>query len=168
MTTGGEDMSMRWDQLESQPPSGARFTARLAFPSRSTEVFIAVDAASRRYILVRIPDGEPCLIAERASRGIAIQTVEMRLDASGKNGIFVEIACLEQSGYAALDIVTLELVDALDAGASIGRVRMVQSVLTKWRRFWSDVAQTLLSKEQQLGLFGELWFLARSLGVCAD
>ena len=57
----------------------------------------------------------------------------------------------------------LELVDALDAGASIGRVRMVQSVLTKWRRFWSDVALTLLSKEQQLGLFGELWFLARWL-----
>ena len=158
-----DEMGMRWELLESQPPSGSRFTVRLAMPSRSSEVFIAVDAARRRYVLVRIPDGEPCSISERTSRGIAVQTVEMTIDDSGKVGVFVEVACLEQSGYAALDIVTLELVDALLAGASIGRVRLVQSVLTKWRRFWSGVAQSLLSREQHLGLFGELWFLARWL-----
>jgi hypothetical protein len=138
-------------------------------PSRCSEVFIAVDLAGRRYVLIRIPDGEPCSIAERTSRGIAVQTVEIKLDNFGKTGVFVEIACLEPSGYAALDIVTGELVAALLAGASIGRVRLVQSVLTKWRRFWSGVAQNLLSREQLLGLYGELWFLSRwllsSIGV---
>ena len=163
VTVPRDEMGMRWDLLESQPPSGSRLTVRLGVPSRSSEVFIAVDAAQRRYTLVRIPDGEPCSISERTSRGIAIQTVEMTIDDSGKVGVFVEVACLEQSGYAALDIVTLELIEALSAGASIGRVRLVQSVLTKWRRFWSGVAQSLLSREQQLGLFGELWFLSRWL-----
>jgi len=154
---------MRWDLIEAQPPTGERLTARLAAPSRCSDVFIAVDAARRRYVLVSIPDGEPCALSERTSKGIAVQTVEGNLDGSDKGGVFVEIACLESSGYAALDIVTGELVEALMAGASIGRVRLVQSVLAKWRRFWSGVAQNLLRKEELLGLFGEVWFLSRWL-----
>jgi hypothetical protein len=156
-------MAMRWDLIEAQPPSGERLTARLAVPSRCSDVFIAVDAARRRYVLVRIPEGEPCTLCERTSKGIAVQTVEMNLDGLGKGEVFIEVACLEPSGYAALDIVTGELVEALLAGASIGRVRLVQSVLTKWRRFWSGVAQNLLRKEELLGLFGEVWFLSRWL-----
>lgn len=78
----------------------------------------------------------------------------------GRLQCFVEIACLEDSGKASLDIVVNELADALDAGASIGRVRLVQNVLAKWRRFWSGADQGLLSRGEQLGLFGELWFLA--------
>ncbi|MGB4063330.1 MAG: PD-(D/E)XK motif protein [Azonexus sp.] len=163
VVTEQNGMDMRWDLLESDPPSGERLRVRVAVPSRCADVFIAMDAARKRYILVRIPEGEPSSLSERTSRGIAVQTVEMRLDGGIKNGVFVEIACLEQAGYAALDIVTGELVEALLAGASIGRVRLVQSVLSKWRRFWAGVAQNLLTKEQLLGLFGELWFLSRWL-----
>jgi hypothetical protein len=155
-----DDTTLRWDILESQPPGGQRLTARLAFPSRCTEVFIALDAARRRYVLVEVPPGEPSTLSERTSKGIAVQTVEMNIDGASSGKVFVEVACLEPAGYAALDIVTKELVDALVAGASIGRIRLVQSVLAKWRRFWSGVAQNLLSKEAQLGLFGELWFLS--------
>lgn len=161
--SGSERMAIRWDSIEAQPPTGERLTARLAAPSRCTDVFIAVDAARRRYVLVRIPVGEPCTISERTSRGIAVQTVEGSFDGSGRNGTFVEVACLEPSGYAALDVVTGELIEALLAGVSIGRVRLVQSVLAKWRRFWSGVAQNVLRKEELLGLFGEVWFLSRWL-----
>jgi hypothetical protein len=49
----------------------------------------------------------------------------------------------------------------LQAGASIGHISLVQNVLAKWRRFWSGVSRGLLSKEQQFGLFGELWFFCR-------
>lgn len=84
---------------------------------------------------------------------------------------FIEIVCLDAQGHAALDTIAVELIEALEAGASIGRVRLVQNVLAKWRRFWSGIAQGVLSKEQQLGLFGELWFLNRwlvpALGVSA-
>lgn len=161
MTIASGSMNMRWDLLESQPPTGDRFTVRAALPSQCMDVFIAVDAVKRRYVLVRVPDEEPSVIEERASRGIAVQTVEMNVEDAEKRGVFVEIACLEQAGHAALDVVTVELVGALVAGASIGRVRLVQSVLAKWRRFWSGVTQNLLTREKQLGLFGELWFIAR-------
>jgi len=165
VTTSEDDRILRWDLLEGLPPSGERLTARPAVPSRSADVLIAVDAARHRFLLVRIPDGEPSLIAERASRGISVQTVELTLDAAN-HGVFVEVACLEQAGYAALDTVAIEIVEALVAGASIGRLRLVQSVLTKWRRFWSGISQGVLSREQHLGLFGELWFLSRWLVPC--
>jgi hypothetical protein len=149
---------LRWDLLEITPPSGERLVARLAMPNRRSDVFIAVDSIRRRHVLVAIPHGEPCELAERTSIGIAVQAVEMNVG-EGQFGNFVEIACLDSQGHAALDVVIGELVDALQAGASIGRVRLVQNVLAKWRRFWSGVRQGLLSREQQLGLFGELWFL---------
>lgn len=156
---------LRWDLLEGQAPSGERLTARLAVPGVRDDVFIALDGARRRYVLVCIPQGEPRELAERTSKGIAVQTVEMNVG-DGTTSFFVEVACLEAQGHAALDVVVGELVQALNAGASIGRVRLVQNVLAKWRRFWSGVDQGLLSKEQQLGLFGELWLLTRWLTPC--
>ena len=152
----------RWDLLEEQPPTGARLTVRLADPSVRDDVFIGVDSARRRYVLVGIPNGEPQELAERPSRGIAVQTVEMQVGGDA-TAFFVEIACLESLGHAALDVVIGEIMQALDAGASIGRIRLVQNVLAKWRRFWSGVDQGLLPKEQQLGLFGEIWLLTRWL-----
>lgn len=153
---------LRWDLLEAQPPGGERLTVRTAMPGRHGEVLIAIDASRRRHILVAIPQKESAELAERISRGIAVQTVEMN-DGEGRLNKFLEIACLEPQGYAALDLIAGELVAALEAGASIGRVRLVLNVLAKWRRFWSGINQGLLSREKQLGLFGELWFLGRWL-----
>jgi hypothetical protein len=163
VTVSASNMNMRWDLLEGGPPAGESLAARLAVPARCGDVFIGVDAALLRYVLVRIPPGEPGSLSERASRGIAVRTLEMKIDGSSETEIFVEIACLEPDGHAALDIVTIELVEALVAGATIGRVRLVQTVLSKWRRFWSGFDQKLLSRERHVGLFGELWFLARWL-----
>jgi len=160
-----EAFDLRWDILEGQIPTGERLTARLAAPGIRDDVFIAVDAAHRRYVLVSVPQGEPHELAERTSRGIAVQTVDMNIG-GGERSFFVEVACLEAQGHAALDVVVRELVHALSAGASIYRVQLVQNLLAKWRRFWSGVDQGLLSKERQIGLFGELWFLSRWLAPC--
>lgn len=159
---GGAGMALPWALVEAEPPSGERLTVRTALPGRHGDVLIGVDAARRRYLLVLVPAGEPSDLSERSSKGIAVQTVEMTVS-DGCTDRFVEIACLEPQGQTALDTIAIELVGALEAGASIGRVRLVQSVLAKWRHFWSGFGQGVLSKEQQLGLFGELWFLSRWL-----
>ncbi len=156
------DTQLRWDLLEAQPPSGERLTVRRALAGRHPDVLIALDAAKRRHVLVALPHGELGELAERTSRGIAVQTVELR-PSSEATKRFVDVECLDAEGHAALDTIAVELIEALEAGASIGRVRLVQNVLAKWRRFWSGIAQGVLSKEEQLGLFGELWFLNRWL-----
>lgn len=164
MASGALDASQsdfRWDLLEAQPPIGERLTVRPALLGYRDDVLIGIDAGKRRYVLVAIPADEPCDLSERTSRGISVQTVEMNTGAGTVN--YVEIACIDEGGHSALNIVIYELVDALNAGASIGRVRLVQNVLAKWRRFWSGVNQGTLSREQQLGLVGELWFMNRWL-----
>lgn len=163
MSAGSEQKDLRWDLLESQPPAGMRLTARLAVPDRSREVFIAVDSTNRRHILVHVPAGEPTAISERATRGISIQTVEMGLSPHGDRQNYIEIACLQEAGHAALDIIARELAEAIQLGPNRARVRLVQGVLTKWQRFWSSVPLDLLTKEGYFGLFGELWFLNRWL-----
>ncbi len=161
---------LRWDLLEVQPPTGERLTVRRALAKGHPDVLIALDASKRRYVLVELPAGELGELSERTSRGIAVQTVELRPGGEAARR-FIEIVCLDSQGHAALDTIALELMEALDAGASIGRVRLVQNVLAKWRRFWSGIAQGVLSKQEQLGLFGELLFLNRwlvpALGVSA-
>jgi hypothetical protein len=154
---------LRWDLLCAPPSGGERLTTRLALPSEHNDVYIAVDSAGCRFILVFVPFGEPSGLAARTSRGLSVQTVEMNLG-DGSASTFIEIACLDPSGHAALDIIVVELTAALRGGASIGRVRLVQNLLEKWRRFWSDVNSRFLSKEQQIGLFGEIWFLHKWLG----
>lgn len=162
------NVSLRWDLLDLTPVAGERLAVRLAIPDVRNDVFIGTDAARTRYGLVAIPNGEPCELAERISIGIAVRSVQMSVSADELCN-FVEIACLDAQGHAALDVVINEIVEALDSGASIGCVRVVQNVLAKWRRFWSGARQELLSREQQLGLFGELWFLkcwlAPSIGI---
>jgi len=156
-------MDFRWDLLKAQVPLDERLTVRLAQPGRSLDVYVAVDGSGCRSILVRVPSGEQGALAERISRGIRVQTLEYKVDAAGLREVFVEIACLEPEGYSALDMVGSEIVDALAKGASIKRIRLIQGVLLKWRKFWSDTPQKILSKEQQIGLFGELWFLCKWL-----
>lgn len=153
----------RWDLLEAEPPTKERLSVRRAFSDRHPDVLIAVDASLRRYVLVRIPRGEEEALTERVSRGIGVQTVTMVPTDTGSEESFVEVACLDPQGHRAFDLVIGELVEALERAAGLTRVRLVQGVLSMWRRFWSGVPSAALSVEQQVGLFGELYFLSRWL-----
>lgn len=153
----------RWDLLEAEPPTKERLSVRTALADRHADVLIGVDAALRRHVLVRIPPGEEDALTERVSRGIGVQTVKMVPQDTQVEESFVEIACLDSQGHSALDLVIAELVDAVERAGGLTRVKLVQGVLAKWRRFWSGVPTAALGIEQQLGLFGELYFLSRWL-----
>lgn len=151
------ELELCWERLAAQPPAGENLTTRLAFPRGRKDVFIGLDANGCRHLLVELPEHEEDELVERASRGISVVTRNLHVDADSTIR-FIDIICLESPGYAALDVVAVELADALDSGASIARASLVRNVLAKWRRFWSGTSHGLLSREQQVGLFGELWF----------
>jgi hypothetical protein len=92
----------------------------------------------------------------------------MAVDERGTLNRFVEIACLEPTGHPALDVIAEELLAALQAGASIARIGLVENVLARWKRFWSGTNQGALTRNDQVGLFGELWFLSRWLCASSD
>jgi len=149
--------ALEWRKLSAEPPAGQRITTRLAFPHRRDDIFIGVDGVGHRHLFVQISEAEEEL-TERPSRGISVSTRELNVDARQMLR-FIDIECMEPFGHAALDIVASELADALDAGATIERAALVQNMLAKWRRFWAGASRGLLSHEDQVGLFGELWFL---------
>jgi hypothetical protein len=153
----------RWDLLEAEPPTKERLSVRVALTGRHPDVVIGIDAALRRHVLVRIPPGEEDALTERVSRGIGVQTVNMVPQDTGVEEAFVEIACLDAQGHGAFDLVIGELVDAVERSGGLTRVKLVQGVLSKWRRFWSGVPTNALGVEQQVGLFGELYCLSRWL-----
>ncbi len=167
MATGdlavGASRGPRWDLLEAEPPTKARLAVRAAIAGRHADVLIGIDAALRRHALVRIPCGEEDALTERVSTGIGVRTVKMVPQDTGVEEAFVEIACLDAQGHGAFDLVIGELVDAVERSASLTRVKLVQGVLSKWRRFWSGVPTNSLGIEQQVGLFGEIYFLSRWL-----
>jgi len=153
----------RWDLLEAEPPIKERLAVRVALAGRHADVLIGIDAALRRHVLVRIPSGEEDALTERVSRGIGVQTVKMVPQDTGVEEAFVEIACLDAQGHGAFDVVIGELLNAVERSGGLTRVKLVQGVLSKWRRFWSGVPTNALGIEQQVGLFGELYFLSRWL-----
>lgn len=158
-----EPVIPRWDLLEADPPAKGRLSVRVALSGRHVDVLIGVDSVLQRYVLVRVPPGEDDALTERISRGIGVQTVKMAPQDTGDEESFVEIACLDPQGHRALDLVIGELVEAVERAGGLARVKLVQGVLTRWRRFWSGVPSGALGMEQQVGLFGEIYFLSRWL-----
>ncbi len=71
---------------------------------------------------------------------------------------FLDIECLDVAGHSVLDLMGVELAEELkDEGKQPADV--VKQVLARWRRFWGQIPQQMLSKQELLGLFAELWFL---------
>lgn len=153
-------LPLRWDLLDRPLDEKNGLSTRLASAKNSMDLFIAVDGAQRRYLLLQLPSDQTEYISERPSRGLSIRTVEMHLDKTGTVGVFVEIACNDKSGDAALDIIASELLRALSVEKRGRSIAVVRSVMAKWRKFWGEAKSEVLSKQEQIGLFGELWYLA--------
>ena len=70
------------------------------------------------------------------------------------------VHCAEPAGHAWFDLVGADLALLL---ASQSPAQAVARTLAKWRRFWGQAPGELLTREAQIGLFAELWFLSRWL-----
>jgi hypothetical protein len=146
-----------WKALPRPVSQGDSLHARPAVPEVDGRLLAAMDAAGIRHILVRLPPSAP-EHQDHQTRGLKVQTREMRVEGA-ETGRYIDVACSDAAGHAALDIVARELALGLSIGAGdVGTI--VSRVLAKWRRFWGSAASGLLSPNEQLGLFGELWFLA--------
>jgi len=149
--------SLEWEHLGPVTPQTRDLSVRKASPDWSDEILIAVDAYGHRHLLILVED-DAAPLADKDSRGVKVELKELR-DQSNATALYIDIECLDPSGHAALDMVAAEIAAALEAGSSIRKVDLVANIVGKWRRFWSSPIKKVLSKDEQIGLFGELWFL---------
>lgn len=151
-----------WARLDASLPSGELLTARLAMPEVTNKLLAALDAEKRRHLLIPLQPHEDELHDDQ-SRGLNVITRELVVKEQG-NGRYLDICCNDTTGYVALDLIGGELAAGL-VSAKASPTRLVELVLAKWRRFWGQLPRQMLSYEEQLGLFAELWFLSTWLAT---
>lgn len=145
-----------WLRLAGERPLGEALWARRALPETSERLFAALDANGQRHLLILLQkdEGE---IQDKWSRGISAITRDLVIARQGA-GRYIDIVCHDSAGHKAFDLIGGEIADRL-ASKREPASESVSRVLTKWRRFWERQPSQILSKEEQLGLFAELWFL---------
>lgn len=145
-----------WTALAAQ--RGSDYPVRPPLPEVCPRLLGGYSPNGERCYLVRLGELEEA-IEDARSRGIKVTTIEME-DESGARGRYSVVVCQDSSGHELFDLIGAELAPAL---ASLPPVAAITHVLAKWRRFWGQSPRRLLSREEQLGMVGELWFLSRWL-----
>lgn len=146
-----------WDKLKLDGIKGSTLWARRVPFDSSDRLLAALDAGERRHWLIRVEPHEEA-ISDLKSRGLSIQTQE--LEGTGHPlGRYIDLVCLDSAGHDAFDLIGKELAARLDSHIESSS-ECVTRVIAKWRRFWEHRPQNVLSKDAQIGLFAEIWFLA--------
>lgn len=143
-----------WDRLTL--PIGERLVARPALPEITPQLLCAIDSSGGRHLLISlgIADEE---YRDRQSRGVSVTTRDLSIHGSNARK-YLDVACLDAGGHGILDLMGGEIAKGL-ADETKTPAEIVKHVLAKWRRFWGQIPQLMLSREEQLGLFAEIWFL---------
>ena len=141
-------------------PMGEKIIARIALPAISQRLLCAIDSVNHRHLLITM-NPEDTDFSDTHSRGVRVLTKELRV-----NGLdtrkYLDLECLDKSGYGVFDIVGGEIaIDLSTINESPSEI--VERVLEKWRRFWGHLPSQLLSKNEQIGLFAELYFVTKWL-----
>lgn len=137
---------------------------RHAAPAVSNRLLAAVDSNGMRHLLVPL-EADDAVFSDTKSRGIQVTTREMKAD-DGPPDVYLDLICREATGFDVFDALGGEL--ALALSSEEAPATAVKRLLGKWRRFWLAAVVPSLSREQQIGLFAELWFLRHWLIRSAD
>jgi hypothetical protein len=149
-----------WSRLGESESLGLTLLARRATPEVSDRLIAAIDAERQRHFLVLLTAAEEGL-ENNDSRGVTVTTRELAVPGHDP-GRYLDVVCHDPTAYDAFDVIGGEVAERLADGGEHAS-RSVAIVLARWRRFWGNIPRDLLTREQRLGLFGELWFLCHWL-----
>lgn len=151
------DLSDIWSLLETEKPTGDRLVARRAYPETATGLLLALDADGRAHILVPLASADQPL-DDRRSRGLSVRTLELEVQGGPETRRYIDVTAVDVPGRDALDLIARDLRDRLHRGGG-EPTKAVAAVIGVWRRFWAAPTELGLTREQEVGLFAELWFL---------
>lgn len=146
-----------WTHL---PPASANELSGKRVPGlpAGAPVYAALDFSNHRHLLIEVPPDSP-IIDVRSTHGLNVTTEELRVR-NFAGATYIDLECLQPSYHRTFTALVHDLLESLTNVPD--RRKAVTACLERWRSFWL-VNQAGLSREAALGLFGELWFLARWL-----
>ena len=143
-----------WNKLESGLPSGEKITARLAMPEISRKLYVGLDSLKQRHLLIPLEKNEE-EYNDSESKGLSVITRELIIKGVEQKR-YIDIICKDVSGQTIFDAIAEDIAEKLDKGIP---KEVIVKVIGKWRNFWGKPVQDLLSYNEIVGLFAELWFL---------
>ena len=146
-----------WGKLASGRVHGETLWAKRAVPDETERLLAALDSDGRRHFLVMLTDGEPSL-DDSQSRGLRVATRDLAVPGHAL-GRYLDVSCDDPSGNDAFQVIGGELADRLVLNEDSPAASMAK-VLAKWRRFWGQQPRDVLTRQAQIGLLAELWFLS--------
>jgi hypothetical protein len=138
-------------------PPGELLTARNPFPDNPVLLLCAIDGKGHRHLLIPLDEAD-LNFNDTKSKGFIVVTRSLVIQGDELKK-YLDIECIDSAGYTIFDVIGGEIFEKLLNDKS-NPVQNIKIILMKWRRFWGQVPQNLLTKEEQLGLFAELWFLS--------
>ena len=132
--------------------------------SAGSGVWAGRDHADRQHLLVRVPDGEPLEVT--GTHGLSVVVARHRITGHA-DASYIDLVCLDPAVTATFAAVASDIADEATQAEPGSRRSRVVAALNEWRWFWG-VDPTRLSATDAVGLFGELWFLIRWVGVSPD
>lgn len=143
-----------WKKLQSRLPTGEKITARLAMPRISRKLYVGLDSLKQRHLLIPLEKNEE-EYNDSQSRGLLIITRELIIKGVDQKR-YIDILCQDVSGHIIFDAIACEIAASIDKGIP---KEIITTVISKWRSFWGKPVQELLSYNELIGFFAELWFL---------
>lgn len=155
-----DHLEAAWSSITPPDTSGGISGRRATGLPHDRPVYLAVDDRGHRHLLVQVPDNTPA-ITQKETRSLQVSTSRFEVG-SNPELLYVDLACVDSSQNPTFSAVAQDLIRTLQS--SHGPVRdAVLSAIARWRAFWSSRTSGM-TREEAIGLFGELWFISRWLG----
>jgi hypothetical protein len=151
--TDPADLELRWQALGT--PSGERLAAERVTDWAGGPVLVALDSEGTRHLLVRV-DPTRDLRLPRAVAGLGI-TVRQLHPPGQPDASWVDLASGEPAWHRPFCGLSADVITELPPAGPPDPAAMF-AVLERWRRF-CDTSHDGLTRDEQVGLVGELWLL---------
>jgi hypothetical protein len=147
------DLELRW--LALTPPVGDRLAAERVRDWAGGPVLVALDAYGARHLLVRVDHDR----SARLPRPVAGMELAVRhLHPAGQpDASWIDLACSDASWHRTFGGLCADVIAELPGDGPADPATLL-AVLERWRRFWANDRDGL-TRDEQLGLLGELWLL---------
>lgn len=145
-----------WTQI--QKPHGEELNAKHIFFDLSKRFFIALDRSGFRHMLIETTTGIHSPLTVQF-RGVQVSIRELAVS-SGLQKEYIDLICKEPGGYHIFNSIGGEIAQKIaEVSEDSDAIAVVTAILSKWKQFWGSFPQNQLTVEEQVGLFGELFFL---------
>lgn len=155
-----DELESSWSAVLSPTTADAISGRRAMGLPHDRPVYLAVDGHAHRHLLIQVPDAT-APVSQRETKSLEVVTARFQVGPNPE-ALYVDLACTDPNQHPTFSAIAQDLIRSLRT--SPGPLRdSILNALARWRAFWSTKA-TGLSREDALGLFGELWFMRRWLG----